>query len=260
MEPISYLQGQAEIIVRNGLNARALLAYRLADGPKFLVSLLAKQYHNLLADTKQLRFQLTNRIVVNILETLVILSSFCKDCDFAADFATFGGHILLRQFLSIDFMIPDLIEGVNDVICAISSSGNIYPSRNLISDKASEIVRPAKHKFTELSRDFKGPDRQPYIEDENFTVFLRSIPLSISGTGQHAVGYLLWSSAVILSRLIVQNKETLVRDKCVLECGAGLGLCGIVAGRYAKVVTLSDFSEVLVRNLQYNISEKSNLT
>jgi Lysine methyltransferase len=255
MALVTCLKKQAEIIIKNGLNARALLDYRLASGPKFLVDLLAKQHQIILADMKAETFESTNQSVVDIFETLTILSCCCQDCDFATDFATFGGHKLLKQVLAIDLVISDLVDGVHDVICAITSSGNIYPSRNLVSDKSSEVVRPSIHKFTEFSRECKRSDEEQSIDSENFTVHLRSIPLSIIGTGQHAVGYLLWSSAVILSRLIVQNKETLVQDKRVLECGAGLGLCGIVAGRYAKAVTLSDFSEVLVRNLEYNISK-----
>jgi Lysine methyltransferase len=249
------LKKQAEIIIKNGLNARALLDYRLAGGPKFLVDLLAKQHQTVLADIKTETFDSTNQSIVDIFETLTILSCCCQDCDFAVDFATFGGHKLLKQVLVIDLEMCDLVEGVHDVICAITSSGNIYPSRNLVSDRTSEVVRPSIHKFTELSRECKVLEAKQSVHSENFAVYLRSIPLSIIGTGQHAVGYLLWSSAVILSRLIVQNKETLVHDRRVLECGAGLGLCGIVSGRYAKAVTLSDFSEVLVRNLEYNISK-----
>lgn len=255
MALVTCLKRQVEMIIKNGLNARALLDYRLSGGPQFLVNLLAQQYQIVLTEIKGETFELMNQSSAEIFETLTILSCCCQDCDFAIDFALFGGHKLLKQVLAIDYVNSDLVEGVHDVICAITSSGNIYPSRNLVSDKTSEIVRPAMHRFTELSRECKGLDEKLSNNEIFFTVYLRSIPLSIIGTGQHAVGYLLWSSAVILSRLIVQNKETLVRDKHVLECGAGLGLCGIVAGRYAKAVTLSDFSEVLVRNLEYNISK-----
>lgn len=255
MAPVTCLKKQVETIIKNGLNARALLDFRLAGGPEFLIDLLSKQYQIILADRTEKNIDLMDLNIVDVFETLTILSSCCQDCDFAIDFATFGGHKLLKQVLAIDNEISDLDEGVHDVICAITSSGNIYPSRNLVSDKTSEIVRPSMHKFTELFREHKGLNKEQSNYGENFTVYLRSIPSSIIGTGQHAVGYLLWSSAVILSRLLVQNKEALVQDKRVLECGAGLGLCGIVAGRYARAVTLSDFSEVLVRNLEYNISK-----
>eukprot|EP00596_Hydrurales_sp_CCMP1899_P010625 CAMPEP_0119051870 /NCGR_PEP_ID=MMETSP1177-20130426/73346_1 /TAXON_ID=2985 /ORGANISM="Ochromonas sp, Strain CCMP1899" /LENGTH=316 /DNA_ID=CAMNT_0007031225 /DNA_START=480 /DNA_END=1427 /DNA_ORIENTATION=- len=102
---------------------------------------------------------------------------------------------------------------------------------------------------------FNPPTRHTFCDENTaeFSVYLRKIPVSMCGTGQAAVGYILWSSAVILSRLLVNNKGIL-HDKKVLECGAGLGLCGIVSGSLgASAVTLTDFNDTLVKNLQYNI-------
>jgi hypothetical protein len=67
------------------------------------------------------------------------------------------------------------------------------------------------------------------------------------------IGNMLWVSAIALSRWIVRNHRTVVDGRSVLEIGSGLGLCGVVAGQYARSVVLTDFDPVIVRNLQYNI-------
>ena len=185
------------------------------------------------------------------------LSSFCRDSDFASDFATVGGHTILKELLNADCSSECVQESADDIVCSILTSGNTFPSRSIVA-----TARPTACKFVETSECSRRSNNTRSVEGPigltdlpEFTVYLRSIPGSIHGTGQHAVGYLLWSSAVILSRLIVQNNRTLVRNKVVLECGSGQGLCGIIAGRYAAAVTLSDFSEILVNNLEYNISK-----
>jgi Lysine methyltransferase len=242
------------------MSPRALLSYRLCGGAKVLVDSLAEQFNKLrLISSRRSSCDAMSADMQTevVLELMRKLSSFCRDSDFASDFATVGGHTILKELLNADCSSECVQESADDIVCSILTSGNTFPSRSIVA-----TARPTACKFVETSecsrrsnniRSVEGPIGLTDLPE--FTVYLRSIPGSIHGTGQHAVGYLLWSSAVILSRLIVQNKEMLVHNKVILECGSGQGLCGIVAGRYAAAVTLSDFSEILVNNLEYNISK-----
>ena len=45
----------------------------------------------------------------------------------------------------------------------------------------------------------------------------------------------------------------LIHDKVVLELGAGLGLCGIVAGLMAKEVIITDYNHTVLSQLQDNV-------
>ena len=65
----------------------------------------------------------------------------------------------------------------------------------------------------------------------------------------------MWPSAVALSRWLVTHPDE-VRNKQVLELGAGCGLTGLVAAELVSeggLVTLTDFNDVVVRNAQRNI-------
>lgn len=67
----------------------------------------------------------------------------------------------------------------------------------------------------------------------------------------------MWPSAVALSRWLVSHPEQ-VRNKQILELGAGCGLTGLVAAQLVSqeggFVTLTDFNPVVVKNAQQNIA------
>lgn len=243
------------------LSPRALLDYRLCGGAKLLADSFTEQCRNLrfiMSRKSSCDAVSTEMESAAAVESMRKLRSLCRDADFAVDFAAFGGHAVLKELLNAERCSECVKESADDVVCSILMSGNTFPSRCLLG-----AARPTVCHFVDASENCSGDNDSLSLEDPigskelpEFTVYLRSIPGSIHGTGQHAVGYLLWSSAVILSRLIIQNNEKLVRNKVVLECGSGQGLCGIVAGRYAAAVTLSDFSEILVNNLEYNIGKR----
>eukprot|EP00242_Pyramimonas_sp_CCMP2087_P014493 CAMPEP_0198221104 /NCGR_PEP_ID=MMETSP1445-20131203/82149_1 /TAXON_ID=36898 /ORGANISM="Pyramimonas sp., Strain CCMP2087" /LENGTH=282 /DNA_ID=CAMNT_0043899103 /DNA_START=81 /DNA_END=925 /DNA_ORIENTATION=- len=71
--------------------------------------------------------------------------------------------------------------------------------------------------------------------------------------GNKKIGNMLFTSSVLLARWITQNPAPFV-SKSVLELGAGLGLAGIAAARFAKDCTLTD-QAAMVPNIQYNISQ-----
>lgn len=69
---------------------------------------------------------------------------------------------------------------------------------------------------------------------------------------QFDVGFQMWPAAIILSRWLCAHPEV-ARGRSVLEIGAGLGLCGLVAAHLAPSVTLSDFNPVVLRALEKNV-------
>jgi len=71
----------------------------------------------------------------------------------------------------------------------------------------------------------------------------------------NGVGARLWNAARTLSRRLARAPET-VRGKTVLEVGAGVGTCGILAAKLgARSVTLSDYEEPLLEALDRSVVE-----
>ena len=65
----------------------------------------------------------------------------------------------------------------------------------------------------------------------------------------------MWNAARTLSERLARAPET-VRGKTVLEVGAGVGTCGILAAKLgARSVTLSDFEEPLLEALDRSVVE-----
>ncbi|KAL9655767.1 hypothetical protein ABK040_004994 [Willaertia magna] len=67
------------------------------------------------------------------------------------------------------------------------------------------------------------------------------------------IGCALWDAAIILTRYIYEFGELIFSNKKVIELGAGVGLCGICASRFASECYITDVSH-LVENLEYNLS------
>ncbi|CBN79718.1 conserved unknown protein [Ectocarpus siliculosus] len=68
----------------------------------------------------------------------------------------------------------------------------------------------------------------------------------------YEVGGDIWCAALLLSAWLLENPQ-LVQGTRVLELGSGLGLCGIVAGYLSKSVTLTDYVDELLVNLEHNV-------
>ena len=81
--------------------------------------------------------------------------------------------------------------------------------------------------------------------------------ITLRGKSQisQSTGLALWISSQILSGYLSENPQ-LVRGKRVLELGAGLGLCGIVAHHLgAKHVIATDGDTEVLSHLRYNINQ-----
>ncbi|KAL7547093.1 hypothetical protein ACHAWF_010408 [Thalassiosira exigua] len=98
--------------------------------------------------------------------------------------------------------------------------------------------------------------------DEDAAIFIGQV--TKRQTAQEDVGFVMWPSAIVLSRWLMTNPEVLW-GKAVLELGAGCGLVGIVAARIkssqgeegaqksSENVVISDVNELVLENIERNI-------
>jgi hypothetical protein len=175
---------------------------------------------------------------------LNFLTRCCANYDFSYQFGDYGGHIILKQIIK---NLPEFNDECYELISTIAASGCVYPmTKNILSQE--EIMRPLIYQFTRQQDQGQGEGK----DDREFTVILRQIPASMHGEGQIAVGYIIWSAALILSRWIAMN-SSFFEKKLVLEIGAGTGLCGIVAGACGSSVVISDYTDIILKNIAENI-------
>mmetsp|Transcript_86837 Transcript_86837/g.269992 ORF Transcript_86837/g.269992 Transcript_86837/m.269992 type:complete len:336 (-) Transcript_86837:19-1026(-) len=71
-------------------------------------------------------------------------------------------------------------------------------------------------------------------------------------------GCSLWWSAAVLAREVLRFPETF-RGRRVVDLGSGCGLLGIVVGRLAREVLLTDASEAVLRNCEHNVRVNENI-
>ena len=110
----------------------------------------------------------------------------------------------------------------------------------------------------------KTHDNDERVETSELVVTLHGHKAEIGQT-LNSTGLTLWKAAPILCNFLVANAMPLVSGKTVLELGAGLGLCGILAGMLqAKVVCMTDGDSESLKgmrdNVNRNISHESDIT
>ena len=102
------------------------------------------------------------------------------------------------------------------------------------------------------------------MDETSTTIFINQV--SKRQSAQVDVGYVMWPSAIILSRWLISN-EHVIKDKNVIELGAGCGLVGIVVARIlssqkkdrrieevdSPQVIITDVNELVMENIQQNI-------
>ena len=95
-------------------------------------------------------------------------------------------------------------------------------------------------------------DFLPHASSSGVSLLIRSI--SRRQCSQYDVGFVLWPAAILLARWLHLEELEELRDKSVLEVGAGLGLRGILAARNARSVDISDYYPTVLKNTTYNIN------
>jgi len=116
--------------------------------------------------------------------------------------------------------------------------------------KTIYLENEAEKKKTSDKKKKKSSSDEEDISNDS-CIHIRELCLAEGG-----LGCALWDGSVILARWIYQNRRTFV-DATVLELGAGCGLPGILAAKYAKSVILTEYIQQLVENLEYNITLNS---
>ena len=232
---------------RNIPSVRYMLLFRLTGGVHLCLKQLTQQYQELCFHPSTSDSPTPSEST--LLQILQLIHDFSTHYDFCFEFAAIGGHSLLKKLLLVD--CSSIIELTEDIIGTITSTGCTFPTTtiNVMSDddiREGLVLMPTIHEFRD--------------DESTFHIYLRKAPQRMYGNShERVVGYVLWNSAVILSRWLVTNEKVLIRNKSVLEIGAGLGLCGLVATRYAKAMTLSDWTHELLNNLNVNVGMNSGL-
>ncbi|CAD8198988.1 unnamed protein product [Paramecium octaurelia] len=76
--------------------------------------------------------------------------------------------------------------------------------------------------------------------------------LNSGSTDFDLTGQIIWPASIELTKFIIDNNQ-LFKDKNVLELGAGAGLCGFVAAKYAKNVIITDGNQIVQDLITKNI-------
>ena len=181
--PISNVEGTigegfGELIVGTVHDARKLLEFRLHEGVKCFIEKIC----------------LSCQSESEVLKLLSILKKLCEDADFAFEFCQLGGQAFLKSCHRSSEACQEI---ANEVIAIIIQSGYLFPSP--IDVYEPSLRHPKKFEFKQKI----SVDEQ----EEILHVYLRSISKSMHGIGQFGVGYVLWSSSIILSRLFQEEEE-----------------------------------------------------
>ena len=205
---------------------------------------------------------------------------------------TVGGD--LKVICDSDLAVDDDGEGEDDDVqtaaalaaARIVASGCVFPMRASFPGESSALGRfPLRYDFVVASNSGGDIDPPPSCSavdaarsrslgahasqvqgtptlgggehTEHISILVR--PVKERQHSQFDVGFQMWPAAVILSRYLCRHPEV-IHGRRVLEVGAGLGLCGLVAAHFATAVTLSDFNPVVLRALEGNVALNSRCT
>ena len=111
--------------------------------------------------------------------------------------------------------------------------------------------------FGEINPELTFPFDIPLSEDKTIKLRLEGFTLDSDETAQ-STGVTLWQAAPRLARHLIQAPQ-LVARKRVLELGAGLGLCGMVAHHLgANSVVLTDADTITLERMRSNLEKNCN--
>ena len=93
----------------------------------------------------------------------------------------------------------------------------------------------------------------PATTSSQHELYIRELTIHQAGLGCAA-----WDASILLARYLSHTAQRLLVGAVVMEVGAGVGLPGMVCGRYAARCVLTDYDDGCVENARYNIKLNSN--
>lgn len=174
-------------------------------------------------------------------------------------------------------ILKRLVDRIKDYI-TIYETSTIEPSEELLDilmdylDLTCELYSPMQARGMPFTNE-EIENRLPLVynlgpgqkeedsgghHDHPTTILISQV--TVRQTSQGDVGYVMWPSAIVLSRWLLSNPENIL-GKSVLEVGAGCGLVGIAAARIfaqsscevKKCVTITDVNDLVIDNIAKNI-------
>lgn len=139
-----------------------------------------------------------------------------------------NGYIRLAKNLCYIYFSPNFFQYLNQILASrFSADDNILKLTSLrISENCGRTAKPNFHRKIKL-KNYPTPISlfEPALTSDN-------------------LGLKTWGSSLILSELIVDNHESLIKEP-VLELGSGTGLCGITIDLLGYDVIFTDLPEIL---------------
>lgn len=205
--------------------------------------------------------------VSELLSIMRLLILCCQDTESAVGVGLFGLHPWIKRVLASDNeeegqeddeATEVLREYAEEIAsrCARVRGGFPLQRLALCSDSAfSSLHLPVRvpiYSHFRTTTITHAQNHQPGKENESKDLIVLISPIAYRMSSQADTGYFLWPAATILTRFILIN-SSFFAGKRVMEIGAGLGLCGLVAGRVAKEVLLTDHNLACVRQMQEHV-------
>ena len=212
-----------------------------------------------------------------------VLRECARDDDCAYDMGVCGGHLLLLNALETGAepsaagaagaagvtgaadaaaAVAALADAAAEVVarCAARPSGG-FPMRAKAALKtaargALALRRPCRAVPRAYSFDGAAQQQQQQQGEQlqalRHALLLRSVPQRQEA--QATVGFLLWGSATVLCNWLCRQPRGCWRGKRVLEIGAGLGLCGLLAAQRCepRELIMTDYQRDIIANLEHN--------
>lgn len=206
-------------------------------------------------------------IIVSFLSIMRLLILCCQDMESAVGVGLFGLHPWIKRVLTLDNLeegqeddeaMEALREYAEEIASRCASVRGGFPLQRLAlcSDSAISLLRlPVRVPIYSHSRTTTithAQNHQPIKKDENEELIVLISPIAHRMSSQADTGYFLWPAATILTRFILRN-SFLFAGRRVMEIGAGLGLCGLVTGRFAKEVLLTDHNLACLQQMQEHV-------
>ena len=109
---------------------------------------------------------------------------------------------------------------------------------------SSILALPPTQKHRRRTIQVSSPQNDPH--HRRYQVYIRELTIAEAG-----LGCAVWDAAILVARYAhhCQVTQQLWSNKTCMELGSGVGLPGLVLGRYAHRMILTDYEESLIKNL-----------